>query len=76
MSAPAGFEPVAEVAADDQARIAFGRAGVRRNDRFLVSTRPTGEILLTPPRAASAGATSRSTTTPGERASLHAPLHR
>ncbi len=48
MSAPAGFEPVAEVAADDRARIAFGRAGVRRNDRFLVSTRPTGEILLTP----------------------------
>jgi len=44
----AGFEPVAEVAADDRARIAFGRAGVRRNDRFLVSTRSTGEILLTP----------------------------
>ncbi len=49
MSTPAaGFEPVAEVAADDRARIAFGRAGVRRNDRFLVSTRSTGEILLTP----------------------------
>ncbi len=48
MSAPAGFEPVAEVTADERARIAFGRAGVRRNDRFLVSTRPTGEILLTP----------------------------
>lgn len=48
MSAIAGFEPVAEVAADDRARIAFGRAGVHRNDRFLVSTRPTGEILLTP----------------------------
>ena len=44
----AGFEPVAEVAADDRARIAFGRAGVRRNDRFLISTRSTGEILLTP----------------------------
>lgn len=29
-------------------RIAFGRAGVQRNDRFLVSTRATGEILLTP----------------------------
>ncbi len=48
MSAFAGFEPVAEVAADDRARIAFGRAGVHRNDRFLVSTRSTGEILLTP----------------------------
>jgi len=48
VSALAGFEPVAEVAADDRARIAFGRAGVHRNDRFLVSTRSTGEILLTP----------------------------
>jgi len=48
MSAPAGFEPVAEVTADERARIAFGRDGVRRNDRFLVSTRSTGEILLTP----------------------------
>ncbi len=48
MSALAGFEPMAEVSADDRARIAFGRAGVRRNDRFLVSTRSTGEILLTP----------------------------
>jgi len=48
VSAFAGFEPVAEVAADDRARIAFGRAGVHRNDRFLVSTRSTGEILLTP----------------------------
>ena len=48
MSAPDGFEPIAEVTADERARIAFGRAGVRRNDRFLVSTRATGEILLTP----------------------------
>jgi len=52
VSALAGFEPVAEVAADDRARIAFGRAGVHRDDRFLVSTplppRSTGEILLTP----------------------------
>ena len=49
MSTPAaGFDPVAEVAADDGARIAFGRAGVRRNDRFLISTRSTGEIPLTP----------------------------
>lgn len=48
MSVVAGFEPVAEVTADDRARIAFGRSGVRHNDRFLVSTRPSGEILLTP----------------------------
>lgn len=48
MSAAAGFEPVTEVAADERARIAFGRAGVHHNDRFLVSTRASGEILLTP----------------------------
>lgn len=48
MSGFAGFEPVAEVTADDRARIAFGRSGVRHNDRFLVSTRTSGEILLTP----------------------------
>ncbi|GAB94770.1 hypothetical protein BJY21_000089 [Kineosphaera limosa] len=48
MSALAGFTPVTEVAADDRARIAFGRVGVHGQDRFLVSTRETGEILLTP----------------------------
>ncbi|MGI8576626.1 MAG: hypothetical protein ACR2KG_01645 [Nocardioidaceae bacterium] len=48
MSALVGFEPVAEVAADDRGRIAFGRAGVHRNDRFLVSISPSGEILLSP----------------------------
>lgn len=48
MSAAAGFEPAVEVAADDRARIAFGRVGVHQGDRFLVSTRATGEILLTP----------------------------
>ena len=48
MNAPAGFEPIVVLAADDRARIAFGRAGVHHNDRFLVSTRPSGEILLTP----------------------------
>jgi hypothetical protein len=48
MSAAAGFEPVTEVSADDRARIAFGRVGVHRDDRFLVSRNETGEILLTP----------------------------
>jgi hypothetical protein len=48
MSMPAGFDPIVEVVADERARIAFGRAGVRHNDRFLVSTRASGEILLTP----------------------------
>lgn len=48
MSATAGFEPVTEVSADDRSRIPFGRVGVHRNERFLVSRNATGEILLTP----------------------------
>lgn len=44
----AGFEPVIEVAADDRVRIALAKAGVHATDRFLVSTKATGEILLTP----------------------------
>jgi hypothetical protein len=43
-----GFEAVTEVAADDRARIALAKAGVRASDRFLLSTRASGEILLTP----------------------------
>lgn len=43
-----GFTPIAEVAADDRSRIAFGRAGVRRDARFLVSRNESGELLLTP----------------------------
>lgn len=48
MSSVAGFEPVTEVTADDRARIAFGRIGVRKSDRYLVSKGSAGEILLTP----------------------------
>ena len=43
-----GFRPVAEVTADDRARITISKADARSNDRFLVSTHPNGEILLTP----------------------------
>lgn len=43
-----GFRPVAEVTADDRARIPFARAGVRRNDRFAMSVNEEGAILLTP----------------------------
>jgi hypothetical protein len=47
--ADAGFERVAEVEADDRARIALGRAGVHRHDRFLVfKNRATGEIRMIP----------------------------
>ncbi|MGX9790395.1 hypothetical protein [Mycobacterium sp. MMS18-G62] len=48
MTADPAFEPVTEVTADDRGRIAFGRIGVHRNDRFLVSRRASGELLLTP----------------------------
>lgn len=44
----AHFRPVCEVAADDRARIAFGKAGVRRDDRYAVAVSEDGEILLTP----------------------------
>jgi hypothetical protein len=42
------FEPQGEVAADDRARIAFGKIGVHGSDRFAVSVSSDGEILLTP----------------------------
>lgn len=42
------FTPLGEVIADDRARIAFGKAGVRRDDRYAVSVNGDGEILLTP----------------------------
>lgn len=47
-SAAAEFEPMIEVTADDRARIPFGRVGVHRNERFLLSRNASGEILLTP----------------------------
>ncbi|AZZ48421.1 hypothetical protein C5C31_12560 [Rathayibacter rathayi] len=42
------FVPVGEAVADERARIAFGRAGVRRDDRYAVAVSDDGEILLTP----------------------------
>ena len=44
----ASFRHVGEVVADDRARIAFGKTGVRKNDRFEVSVNDDGAILLTP----------------------------
>lgn len=43
-----GFTPVGEVTADERSRIAFGKAGVRRDDRYAVAVNEDGEILLTP----------------------------
>jgi hypothetical protein len=44
----AGFTPVGEVSADERSRIAFGKAGVRRDDRYAVAVNENGDILLTP----------------------------
>ena len=43
-----GFRPVAEVTADDRARVPIGKAGAHKNDRYAVSTNSDGAILLTP----------------------------
>lgn len=43
-----GFRPVAEVTADERARVAVGRAGAHKDDRYAVSTNSDGAILLTP----------------------------
>lgn len=48
MGVQPGFHPMGEVVADDRARIAFGKAGVRRDDRYAVAVNDDGEILLTP----------------------------
>jgi hypothetical protein len=42
------FTPLGEVIADERARIAFGKSGVRKDDRFAVAVNDDGEILLTP----------------------------
>lgn len=42
------FVPVGEISADDRSRIAVGKAGVRRDDRYAVAVSDEGEILLTP----------------------------
>jgi hypothetical protein len=42
------FTPVGEVSADERSRLAFGKAGVRRDDRYAVAVADDGEILLTP----------------------------
>jgi len=44
----AGFKPIGEVVADDRARIPFGKAGVRRDDRYAIAVDDDGSILLTP----------------------------
>jgi len=48
MGTQSGFHAIGEVVADDRGRIAFGKAGVRRDDRYAVAVNDEGEILLTP----------------------------
>ena len=43
-----GFRPVTEVTADSRSRMAFGRAGVHKDDRYAVSMDDDGAILLVP----------------------------
>lgn len=43
-----GFRAVGEVVADDRARIAFGKTGVRKDDRYAIAVNGDGAILLTP----------------------------
>lgn len=43
-----GFRPVTEVTADERARVAVGKAGAHKNDRYAVSMNSDGAILLTP----------------------------
>jgi len=45
---PTGFTPLGELTADDRSRIAFGKAGVHRDDRYAVAINDHGEIMLTP----------------------------
>lgn len=48
MTALDDFRPVAEVTADERARVAVGKAGAHKNDRYAVSVNDEGAILLTP----------------------------
>ncbi|WP_328605781.1 hypothetical protein OG943_38220 [Amycolatopsis sp. NBC_00345] len=48
MTALEDFRPVAEVTADDRARVPVGKAGAHKNDRYAVSMNSEGAILLTP----------------------------
>lgn len=48
METRSSFETLGEVVADDRSRIAFGKAGVRKDDRYAIAVNDDGEILLTP----------------------------
>jgi hypothetical protein len=43
-----GFRPVAEVTADERARVSVSKAGAHKNDRYAVSVNAEGAILLIP----------------------------
>lgn len=43
-----GFVPAGELIADGRSRMAFGKVGVRHDDKYAVAVNDDGEILLTP----------------------------
>jgi hypothetical protein len=43
-----GCRPIAAVTADERARIAFGKVGLCKDDRYALSVNDEGAILLTP----------------------------
>ena len=47
METHSNFHPAGEVVADERSRIAFGKTGVRKDDRYAVAVNDDGEILLT-----------------------------
>ena len=48
MTTLSGFRPVTEVTADERVRVAIGKAGAHKHDRYAVLTNDEGDILLTP----------------------------
>lgn len=48
MDTNSGFKPMGEVVADERGRLAIGKAGVRRDDRYAIAVNDDGDILLTP----------------------------
>ena len=72
METHSNFHPAGEVVADERSRIAFGKTGVRKDDRYAVAVNDDGEILLTPLATGSPPGSPRL----GERAAAREPRAR
>lgn len=42
------FKSVGEAVADERGRLAMGKTGVRKDDRYAIAVNDEGQILLTP----------------------------